>query len=329
MRIILLVVMFGSLLFSEKTINKPIIMDVGKSRQLEDVLEADNIYYKFIKGFTKDKKGSIYLLTKSPTHVFKIDSENFKLIRTISGEGQGPGELEMPVSMAVVNNKLFVYDFGFRGVKIFDVTDGKCIREFKCATEGLHPNNLNSMAVNAKEEIFIKNINKKHKTGITIYNSEGGVVKNILSISNADPVENLKGFAYCTEFEVMGDDTEDIFVLHRLQATLTKLNRRGEVLWVKDLSYISTPNKNGKAAFSGYNDKRGTQISLRPPLLGFTVSDKQVLISDRWGGLNSYATDSGELIKKYQTSDKSRLGGHLLKYKNLLLTYNRVIELKD
>ncbi len=72
-----------------------------------------------------DAQGNLYLLDGQTGKITHVSPEG-EFVRTISQQGQGPGELAQPMGMTVTPDRLIVSDIGHRGFSVFG-TDGEWI----------------------------------------------------------------------------------------------------------------------------------------------------------------------------------------------------------
>jgi len=91
-----------------------------------------------------DSKGNIFILDSKESHIKKFNATG-KYIKTFSGPGNGPGEIQTCFQMAIdPTDKLVTYDLGNRRFSFFD-SDGnflnsirfnEIVRDFKIGSEG-------------------------------------------------------------------------------------------------------------------------------------------------------------------------------------------------
>ncbi len=186
----------------------------------EKMAEKD-VFLKSCFSFCADDQ-FYYFLSSHFCKVFKVEKSTGKLERTIGSRGQGPMELSYPIRVVVKNNKIYVLDEGYCGIKVFG-KDGSQIKEFKL---GFHPSNT-TFDVNDQEEIFIGRFNSTQKHWITVIDNKGKtryIVKENRDISR-----------YTKEFySVLKLDNEsNPILLFYMTRVLKKYNRDGKLLWKK------------------------------------------------------------------------------------------------
>jgi hypothetical protein len=72
---------------------------------------------------------SLFICDQGAHRVYKIDLDG-KLIKSIGGHGQGPGEFQLPLHVLVYNNRLYIGDNGNARIDIFSL-DGVFERSIK------------------------------------------------------------------------------------------------------------------------------------------------------------------------------------------------------
>ena len=100
-------------------------------------LISDNIYTDtkqvllgpLIKDIAVDEQGQVYMADyrKKRVHVYNPDGS---FNRSIGREGKGPGEFQMIWDIEVLNNELFVLDYGQSKISVFDVETSQHRAEF-------------------------------------------------------------------------------------------------------------------------------------------------------------------------------------------------------
>ncbi len=76
--------------------------------------------FNVVSGIAADEKGNLYVTDILKSAVLVFDSE-FRFIKEFGGRGRRPGNLAAPIEVEVGNGKIFVSQYGRRGVSVFKV----------------------------------------------------------------------------------------------------------------------------------------------------------------------------------------------------------------
>lgn len=85
-----------------------------------------------------DDDGNVYVGDYQQQTVFVL-SQNGSLIRTIGAGGEGPGEFQIPVTVDVTGDSVFVFDNRLYRVSVFDRTDGSYVRSVSAKVDEWNP----------------------------------------------------------------------------------------------------------------------------------------------------------------------------------------------
>ena len=185
-------------------------------------LIENGVYFKHIQDVDYDN-GSLYLLDAKLGKVLVVDFKTGKLIKTLFNRGQGPNELMIARSLKVKNNKVFVHDSGFNGIKIADM-QGNPIKEFK--TRGI--TGIRNIDVNDKNEIFIGEYNSQTKTYVSVYDMNGSKKRSFIQIN---PEEDDKIPLERIHYKLKVDHEGNIVILFNVLMELKKFNAKGDLIW--------------------------------------------------------------------------------------------------
>jgi len=95
---------------------------------------GDECIFSQIRGIDVDESGRIYILDFNESHVYIFDSVG-TYIKTFGREGQGPGELNMPMTIKIIGrNEVAVGNFS-KGMVFYDL-EGNFIREIHTEKSG-------------------------------------------------------------------------------------------------------------------------------------------------------------------------------------------------
>ncbi|KPK91985.1 hypothetical protein AMJ80_06985 [bacterium SM23_31] len=81
--------------------------------------EYEQYYFSDIWAMDVDSDTNLYVLDNQECTVTVFD-KNGKFLRTMGGAGQGPGELEEPGSLCILDGKIYIYEW-FKGIKVWDL----------------------------------------------------------------------------------------------------------------------------------------------------------------------------------------------------------------
>ncbi|MCP4217298.1 MAG: hypothetical protein GY765_21825, partial [bacterium] len=197
---------------------------------LEEKMSKNAVFLKECAALELDREDDIgYFLDKKYGHILVVDTSTGKLVRTISSRGQGPAELQSPISMRLKGDKVYVLD-GAGAVKIFS-TKGKPIREFRLP---IQPWDWTRIDVNKQGEIFLGYLDKNAKTMVTVYNEKGEKLRSLIDYTG----ENLAKAMRCAskyQYYMKLDKNENIILVYFLLRTIAKYDPKGNLLWEKDI----------------------------------------------------------------------------------------------
>jgi DNA-binding beta-propeller fold protein YncE len=207
------------------------IINLERGFNLGQKMEENGVYVKSFHSLDFD--GSyIYIPDYRYGTIIKADIKTGKLVKTISSKGQGPAELERPECLVVKNGKIYVYNGGYGGIKIFD-KEGEYINSFRTLSS-ISPFILSTIFdVNEKEEIFVAAHDFKDNKLVTIYDGKTGrKISSIISgnIPTNDVIEFKKSI-----YSIRVDKEDNIYLLYPLKNLIKKYNRKGELIWEKEV----------------------------------------------------------------------------------------------
>jgi hypothetical protein len=203
-----------------------------------------------------------------------VDLKTAKLLRTLFTRGQGPMELSQPTGIKIKNNKVFVLDRGFRGIKICDL-EGNPANEFKTNTSFGRLN----LDVNDKEEIFVGEYTQKDNTYISVYTMKGEKVRTLAKIGSKHELDLQR-----SSYKIRLDNDGNIVILFYVTREIMKFDSNGNLLWEKKiknkvLSKADHLNKDGVKR--GKNETVHTSMSV----FNFNISTKNnIIIGHAFGG---------------------------------------------
>lgn len=248
-------------------------------------IEAHNVFPVGTIQVDIDESNNFYLLNSKYGDIWKIDQSTGKLLKKISNFGQGPGELNIPISFRVKNGIIFVSDFGFGGIKIFDL-EGKLINEFRT-----HPA-VGWLDVTDKNEIYVREADKDATPIIAIYDINGNRIKTFVRFrvgGKGDKIAHVEN--KFNEFRVVQHG--NVVVLFRLKALLQKYGHDGNLLWERKIE-----NELVDKYASKQKPRYGIEgtVHFKIYVSGFNVDNKGMILVGQVGGACLF-NSNGELIK--------------------------------
>jgi hypothetical protein len=240
---------------------------------ISDQMEKDDVFFKRIMDLDTDGK-YLYCLALTRGTVFRVELETGKFVNTIGSVGQGPGELSFAVNVAVKNNKVFVADQGFRGIKIF-TTAGKLINEFKTRIVirkiGLE--------VDDKDNIYLGELDLQGNSMVSIYDLKGNRVKSLIK-HNFDPKDgrNIRLHEYRMDMDKQGN----FYIMFPVIQYIRKYTPDGKLIWENEI-YNKLLGKGYKPRKYLYEGKEATYLSRG--ITDFEIMDNSnIVISHSKGG---------------------------------------------
>ena len=100
----------------------------------EDAGGEDCIFSQ-IRSIEVDESGRMYILDQREAHVYVFDSKG-NYVKTFGEKGQGPGELNTPLSINITSRKELAVENFRRGINFYSL-EGDFIRELSTAKEGM------------------------------------------------------------------------------------------------------------------------------------------------------------------------------------------------
>lgn len=251
-------------------------------------LVDNEIFAKEIRDVEFDN-GSLYLLERHFSTVFRINLDTGKLEKTYFKRGQGPNEIQDGRALKIKNGKIFVLDNGFGGLKIVGL-DGKPVNEFKTITSGAAMRNFD---VSDKDEIFVAEYDSKTQTYVSVYNMEGKRLNALITI----PSDSDRSFLQRYHYMIRLDNQGNIVLLFNVLKELKKFNGKGELIWQTKLKnrLLDKYSKNDKISI---DKKRGT-INTTLSVFDFNVTEGNNILVGHSGGAS--LLDSAGVLKKLVT----------------------------
>jgi hypothetical protein len=191
------------------------------------LMTKNSAFLKMCIDFDFDERGDLYFLDAEFGTILHVQRTTGKLLKTISSKGQGPHELDWPISLRIKGGKIYVYDRGYGGMKIFG-TAGENGKDFKIAW----PQSWGSVDVNSRNQIFIGSIDHETSTLMSVYDENGIHLRNIVSFDNKSDQSKENYFANIMYFKFRLDSQGNIYLLFPVgKKALEKYDANGLFLW--------------------------------------------------------------------------------------------------
>lgn len=205
-----------------------IVLKESESIDFLEKMDQHGVFVKVISDLDIDTENNFYFLDHHLGTVFRIDGKTGKLINTISSLGQGPGELEVPRSIRVMNQMVFIPDSGFGGVKIFK-TDGTLLKEFKTK------HSIGWLDVSKKNEILVRETDTDGTPIVSIYDMDGKRIRMLIRM----PLKNMNDrieYIFTRNFLFKLDSKENLILLFENKNIIRKYSKGGNLLWEKKVA---------------------------------------------------------------------------------------------
>lgn len=227
-------------------------LNTSKAFDLGKLLESKNAIVGFAMDIDMDGD-FLYILHGQP-HILKIDIRSGELLKIISTQGQGPGELNAPEAIRVRGDNVYAADRGSGAVKVFDKNDGRFIKEIKISAS------IDDLDIAGNGHLILKKVDPTRDSLICEYDQSGQRVGTRAkeTTKDKDGTDYLKD----TYVRFRSDPEGNLYVLFPMKRMLVKYAGSGEVVWKakvenevlkKAASTEDSIKVNGKAINYTYN----------------------------------------------------------------------------
>lgn len=307
--------------------SKDIFFDEQDIIDTEKIFDNNEIFFKTLKGIEYDDSGHLYFLAGHFVRIFKVKADTFKLVKTLSSKGSGPGELQMPFSFRIKNGKIFVFDMGFGGVKIFDL-EGKILKEFKIPVQAFTFNQaLNrQIDVSSKEEVFVRHIDEGNNTIISVFDTDGKKIRQIVSLGTKR-FEDMRKWFKMTNFEFLLDPKDNVIILFKQGGRLEKYSPSGSMMWGKNL-YDDFPADLSRKKDSAVKRTKGhLTITNWPDFYGLcNFSNEEIFISGHKCGM--IYDLGGKCLMKIRLIKEEWFGTSIAFFNDKLYSKDKIFDFK-
>ena len=169
--------------------------------------DIDDIFIKEITSLKEDNKGHVYILDKSETKVYIFD-KNMKLIQKFGNKGNGPGEMQDPYNLLIMDNHIYISDAALKKNLKFNL-NGKFIKDI-IPKNGQLPQSSKNVS-NDKFVAILWNFYEEDKKlfmkyEVTLLNKEFEKLKTLNSITKEYDPKNYDSEDFVTRFTVSDNE---------------------------------------------------------------------------------------------------------------------------
>lgn len=247
---------------------------------LENIMDENEIFFKRLKGIEHDGRGHIYYLDGHFIRILKVNVNTFKLVDAISSKGQGPNELQSPLAFRIKGDKIFVYDLGFGGVKVFNL-NGKLVTGIKIPVQsfsfGLFLYHI--IDINSKNELYVRHLDATNNTAISVFDMNGKLKRQIITVE-ADRSKKMRKWFVNVNFEFLTDQEDNLVMLYKQGALLKKYTPDGKIVWSRDLYKDLPENLHRNTRVDVKKKGRSVNITNLSDFFGICfIDDEQIFVS--------------------------------------------------
>jgi hypothetical protein len=241
---------------SMEPIYKEPVLELQEDLTVKGSEDIEEQMFQNINTLGIDDEGNLYILDELAGNI-KVFDQKGDFLKTIGKKGQGPGELGMPISLAITpNQNIIVNDMGQRKILFFD-KEGNYLKQFSIADKFLF---FGPMVTSTGDLIASHTIPQDNPvTELTKFNQE---------------LEPLLTF---TSIPVDKPPAVNIFVARSLSSLRWTLTDNDEIIWgdIKNPEYeLYVHNQDGTLI---------KKITRNYDPLPITAEDKDKLIEETFG----------------------------------------------
>ncbi len=184
---IFLIILIASFLAYAKTENRLSdnymngSIQIKKELSIEDDSLPKGVFLLNPLSLDIDANGNVYVCDQKANDI-KIFNENGGYVRTIGGQGQGPGEFHWPAKICISANRLFIWEYMNRRLSILSL-NGEFIKSINFAWQEGLPNELKTLPdgrlINERIKPDYNNVEFPQECLIELYSSDGDYLKTI------------------------------------------------------------------------------------------------------------------------------------------------------
>jgi len=222
--------------------------------------EENDIYFRNVSDLTINGDNLIAVINSDHTVLMFSVKEGIKFIKKIGGQGQAPGEFNLPISAASYDEKIAIKDS--QGLSIFN-KDGEFIKRY---TKYFRGKNI----IYKGDKVFHMNFDPENLHVINVSSLEGELLSEFGTKFVLDP-SKLKGANPIGALETVHQgklifDGQYIFYLNAIFGKIFKFTPEGKELLKSDL--VELVGQSGKTAQKKNEDiwlKKGLEDRTRYP----------------------------------------------------------------
>jgi DNA-binding beta-propeller fold protein YncE len=151
-----------------------------------------------------DEAGKAYVLDRSLGEI-RVYSTSGQLITTLAGYGSGPSQLNSPMAITVVGNRIYVADAGNHRVQVFGLDGAPQLRFGALDTAGLGFNYPRDVEVGADGSIYVlQSVNSV----VTVHDAGGNLTRSLnLSLNTQGKRQRVSSIALGPAGELVYTET--------------------------------------------------------------------------------------------------------------------------
>jgi hypothetical protein len=275
-----------------------------------ELLDENEVYLRKPVGFESGKNGYFYYLDRQYNVLMKVEKKTLKLAKSFSKKGEGPFEHRFPGSLRVKNGKIYVLDFTYSGIRIFDM-DLNPVKEMRFGTyleayqlfNGDLLGKFNRFDVSTKGEIYIRAYDSKTKTALQVIDSNGKLARNLLPVS-ASFEKDIENWAIENLFSIQLDSRDNLMILYPKDGVLKMFTSQGKLIRERIL-YQDIPNneRHPNPIFKVISNNPGMQITIGLDFYGFELVQNDQFVVNTYSGFYFYNSYDWKLVTKIKKKD--------------------------
>jgi len=334
--VFVVVVLAGTLFIKAEETKKTVHLSKSDVTNIEELLDENEVYLRKTVGFESDKKGYFYYLDSHYNSLMKVEKKTLKLVKAYSKKGEGPFELRYPNSLRVKNGIIYLMDFYYKGIRIFDM-DFKPIKEIRFGTYldgnqfffGDLLGRFNRFDISTKGEIYLRSYDPKTKTALQVIDSNGKLVRNLLPVS-ACYEKDIEKWAAENKFSINLDSSDNILILYHKDGILKKFSPQGKLIRERNFFQdIPKDERLPNPIFNVVANNPGMNITVGLDFFGFELVDNNRMAINTRKGFYIYNTSDWKLVLKIKKVDVVLYGEKFIFEDGKIWTLNEMADVPN